>query len=277
MTNPLTTLTLVRQRSGVSITLLGDTDAQAIIDQSEALVNETFDARFVPTTQIEIFSGDRTNRRKLTKTPVLRIKSISINGTSIDPTSTYIEEGDSALFLKGTATRYTFDDSDRGTNAIVYDYGLLETDFSVVTKTTTNAEAAGSAVVIEMASTTGLTAGDYVRIAGTDFFDEVATISSVSANVSVIVDSLSYSHAAGSTVWRMQTPAVIKQYATVVAAIAILANVMGSTYGNVKQYSLEGLSVTKGDPMEYFMKTTLQLIAERDAIGKTIRQRPTVA
>lgn len=276
MASALTNLTLVRQRSGVDSTLVDDTAGQAIIDQTEAYVIKRYNTQFVPRIEVEIVTGDATNRFRVRRIPLTRVLSLTIGTTSIDPEDLSWDRF-GLVYMKQAAERYTSDASDRGTNKIVYEYAMLEEDYSVTATTTTNAETAGTSVTVEVGSSSGITANAYVKIIGVDGFEEIAKVSSVPGGTSIIVDRLVVDHAAGSYVQLMQIPPIVKQYATVIASLGFVANVVGSSFDEIVGYEIDELRVQKGEPYTQWRETAVQLLREKQEIEAVSRGMAAVA
>jgi hypothetical protein len=262
----------VRRTCGIKSTEISDADVETTITEIEAQVPRYFNTVYVPTEEIEIFDGDGTNRLNLGKNPILSVRELKIDGTEEDPANLEIKKESGYIFLgSGTSTAAFI--NERNKVVVKYIYGTVE--HSSTKTTNSEAEVAGSAVSVAVASSTGFTALDWVEIVGMDAHREVAQISSLTTGI-LVLDKLVQTHEAGSTIVKLQISENFKKIMNLIAGIALVARIVGQSYTDTVGYDLGELRVQKGEPYTQWRETANQLIRERDEMMGRIMNRPYV-
>jgi len=262
-----------RRVSGVDSTLVSDADVTSTITEMDKKVDRLLNTTFEPKTAISILDGNGKTEMSLPKYPINRIITLKINSTSVTPNNLAVYNESGIVRLTTDAEKSVFDDSKAKLNAFKWTYSEMEE--STTETTTSNAESAGSAVTIEVASTTGISASDYVKIHSTDGYDEITQVDSVDSGVSITA-TISYDHEAGSRVVKMQTPTLIQRLSGILVGIALVVRVVGASFDEITGYGLPEITVQKGEPYTQWRETAMRLERERDGILKVVRQKPYV-
>jgi hypothetical protein len=262
----------VRRTCGILSSEISDADINAIIAECEPQIERFYNTVFTPKTRIEVRDGNDTNRMILQNNPVLAVRELKINNSTEDPANLDVTKGSGRIVLSSRATSSTFINSSYKI-IVKYIYGFLEE--SSTSTTTSEAEVAGSAVSVAVASSTGFTDLDWVEIYGMDGYREAAQVSSVSTGI-LVLDKLIYSHESGSTIVKLEISEIMKKLINIACAIACVARIIGQSYTDIVGYGLGELNVQKGEPYTQWRETASQLIAERDEIMSRIRPRPCV-
>jgi len=260
----------VRRTCGIGENEISDADVESTITEIEAQVPRYFNTHFVPTEKIEILDGDGTNRLLLNQNPLLSVREMKIDGTTIDPANLEIWKDSGYVFLGEGATTQKFSDK-KNKIVVKYIYGMVE-DSSTST-TSSAAEVAGTAVSVAVASETGFVADDWVEILGMDGHREVAQVSSTSTGV-LVLDQLVQTHELGSTITKLQININFTKIMNLIASIALVARIIGQSYDENTGYSLGELSIQKGEPYTQWRETANQFIKERDDLMRRIIIRP---
>ena len=266
----------VRAVCGITTAFISDADFEQLVESAEYEIEKLANTSFTPTTIIEPYQGDGSERLVLWRNPVLKIRALTIDDTSITPEYTRDDKQGGILWLTTEAEVGYFKTKQAKRNivSVKYDYGVLE---ATTTQTTSsNAEVAGDSVVIEVASTTGFAADDYVEIEGMDSMREVCKITSVASGVSITVDNLALPHEASSVVTKQTTPYVGLRMMRIGCAMMAVARVVGQSFDEITSYTIGDMSVTKGEPYTQWREVTTQLRKEWNDIWKSFRIRPTI-
>ena len=269
------TVAEVRRVCGIPSTDINDTDMGAFIDAAEKNASRFLNVVFVPTEDIEVRDGDGTARLITLKKPLLALRELKIDGTSVtindniefEKNSGYIEldniDGSPEVSYFKSKTKKTI---------VRYLHGWVEPT-STSTTTDTDAEA-GSSVDLSVASETGFSDDDWVEIYGMDGNYEVAQITGTDTG-EITVDELSYDHDSSSKVIKVTVPEDIKEIMRVVAGIGAVARIVGESADDTTGYTLGELSVQKGEPYTQWRETANQLIKQRDEMVERLRWRTT--
>ena len=273
------TVAEVRAICGITTKFISTEDFTQLANSAEAEVERLANTPFIPKTCIEQYTppDNQANRILLRRNPILKIRALTITDTVITPEYTRVDKQGGLLWLTSGAelTFFQTKQSEHNLVRVKYDYGLMEDTFT--NTITSNAEVIGDSVVIEVASTTGFTALDYVEIAGMDSMVETVKIESVVDGVSITVDNLSYPHEAGSTITLQAIPAVAKRLCQVSCAMMAVARVVGQSFDEITGYQIGDEHVQKGEPYTQWREVTTQLRKEWDDLWKAFRPRPAVA
>ncbi len=252
----------VRTACGITTQFISDADLTAILEYMEEEMEQFLNTRFMPYTVIEQHEGNNSERLILRRNPVLKLREVMINDTSVDVDYIRIDKEPGLIWLTTSAEKGSFSSksTERNTVRVKYDYGVLEP--TTTQTTTSNAETEGDSVLIEVASTTGILATNYVEIEGMDSKREVVQVSSVDTGVSITVDNLSISHEAGSMVTLLRVPKVAERLMIVACSMAAVARVVGQSFDEITGYSIGDLHVQKGEPYTQWREVTTQLQKE---------------
>jgi len=147
-------------------------------------------------------------------------------------------------------------------------YSILEDDSNLLinpvptaaseSDTTDNAESAGSAVVVEMSDTGNIAAGDFIYIEGISggaTVKEIASVSAVSANVSITISRLKHSYNAGAIVFEI-TEGLLGEY------WYIPADMVGASDTNIVPDRWD-MSIAKYAASMYYRKLEEHSLADR--------------
>ena len=273
------TVAEVRAICGITTKFISNDDFEQLANSAEAEVERLANTPFIPKTCIEQYTppDNQANRILLRRNPILKIRALTITDSTITPANTRVDKQGGILWLTSDAelTFFQTKQSEHNLVRIKYDYGLMEDTFT--NTTTSNAEVAGDNVVIEVASTTGIVATNYVEIQGMDSMVETVLVSNVVDGVSITVDNLSYPHESGSTITLQAIPAVAKRLCQVSCAMMAVARVVGQSFDEITGYQIGDEHVQKGEPYTQWREVTTQLRKEWDDLWKAFRPRPAVA
>jgi len=262
----------VRRASGAPSSLISNEYITSFIALVEDEMERWLNTKFTPTERIDHLDGSGSLRVFTEKNPVLSVRSLKTNATTITPAYLDIYRESGKISLNEDAETSTFI-SKRKDTWIKYIYGMVKE--SSTNTTSTAATTAGTSVEISVSSVSGFAVGNWVDVYGMDGNKEIAQITVVGSS-SLTVDELVQAHESGSTVVKMEIPAFIKRYMELEAALAVAINAIGSTYTFNASYSLGELSVVKGVPYTHWRESTEKILKERDMRRKTIRPRPAI-
>jgi len=272
----LTTVDEVRRISGVtSINLAPDADVTASITEAESEVEKYLNTTFTPRERIDIIDGDDTIRVIVDKNPLMALRALKINGTSITIDGNLFiskESGKIELNSDGSPEETRFKKKKK-TTIIKYIYGSMEE--SPILTSTTVAATAGSAVALTVSDEIGFSVNDWIEIYGMDGNRESAKVTVV-ATTTITVDVLSFAHESESTVVKLQVNDTIKKLMRIIAGIALVARVVGESFDDITGYTVGEFQVQKGEPFTQWRETALQLQKEAREILARIKPRPAI-
>ena len=251
----------VRVACGITTQFISDSDMQELLEYMEFEIEQYINIRFLPYTIIEQHEGDESERLILKKSPVLKVRELKIDTTTVDVDDLRIDNNAGIIWLTTAADIGSFSrrTNERNLVRVKYDYGMLEV---TTTQTTTDAaEVAGDSVVVAVADATGFSTNDQIQIQGMDSKQEVCKITGVSSN-NITVDNLSISHEAGSLVTLMRIPKAAERLMIVACAMAAVARVVGQSFDEITGYSIGDLQVQKGEPYTQWREVNIQLQKE---------------
>ena len=267
------TVSEVRRISGIAATEISDADVGYMIVDAEAKIPRFFNTFFKTTERIEINDGDGTNRHHLEKNPVLSVRELKIDGTSVDVANLEIQKESGYIFLGQGADTPTFLNK---RNSVVVKYLHGSVVHSTVSTTSSADEVGGTAVSVAVASSTDFAEDDWVEIFGMDGEREAAQISSVTDGTNIVLDQLVLDHESGSSIVKLEIEHTFIELMNTVCAIACVARIIGQSYTDIVGYTLAELHVQKGEPYTQWRETANQLIRLRDDIMKRISIRPSI-
>lgn len=269
------TVAQCRAVSGINTDFISDADFLQLIESAEYEADRLMNTRFVPTTKIELLNGDNSERIVVSKNPLLKVRALEIDDTSIDLDDIRWNKDSGVVWLESSADKTYFlnKTGEKFLTKIKYDYGYLD---ETSTQTTTDADASsGSSVVLSVDSETGFSSGDYVLIQGFDGFEEVAKVTGTDTG-ELTVDVLVTSHESGSLITKLEIPGILIRLVQLITAMMGVARVVGASYDEITSYSAGEISVTKGEPYTQWRETTTQLQKEYKSILQSFRTRPVV-
>ena len=264
----------VRNRSGAPTSLITDSQLDEYIGEVEAGMAKWLNTSFTPKQVIEVRDGTNLNRITTRKNPLLSVRKLTSNtSTVIDPSTLNLHKPSGKISLTSSSEAGIFITGQANT-IIKYLYGLLEE--SSTETTTTAIGSAGTTISLAVSSITGFSDAEWVEIYGMDGKREVAKITGVPSGTTIIVDELIHDHESGSVVVLLQIPEYVKTYMMIEAAICAAINAIGATYVFNASYSLGDLSVTKGVPYTHWQSSVEKLYKERAMRKERIHIRPSV-
>jgi len=266
----------VRAVSGIDTNFINDTDMDQLIDSAEYEADKVLNCKFVPTTFVEFPSGDNSERIVLKFNPLLRVKALEIDDTTIGIEDIRWKKSGGVVWLQSTASKPYFVNK-VGSNNLVkvkYDYGLLE-DTSIQTDSSA-VVLAGGPVSIPVISSTGFIKGDFVQIEGFDGFQETFVVTDISDGTHVEANSLVVGHESGSLLTKVITPPIVLRFVQIIAGMMGVARVVGQSYDEITGYTLGDMSVQKGEPYTQWREVTVQLQKEYKQIKESFRLRPAI-
>ena len=264
----------VRRTVGIDSTEINDDDVNSIIIEIEVQVPRRFNTVYVPTEVLDILDGDGTNRLRLDNNPILSVRELKIDGTTVDPADLEIKPESGYIFLGEGADTSKFINK-RNRIVIKYIHGTLTHSKTTTLKTTSSAATtAGTSVAISVASLGTFADEDWVEIYGMDGYREVAQINTTPSAGVITVDQLVQTHESGSFIVKLEVDANFTKVMNIVAGIAMVARIIGQSYDENTGYSLGELRIQKGEPYTQWREAANQLIKERDSMIASLGIRP---
>lgn len=263
----------IRRTTGIGSDIIEDDDVSRLITEGIHTVERYLNTAIVPKTRIEAKdheNGLESNLITVDKYPIIKVKAIKIDGTSVSPEYVKIYRA-GAIQLTNEAEVTEFDEGQQA-NVIKYVYGTLEE--SETSTTTTSATTAGSSTEIPVNSVNGFKANQWIKIVGMDGYEEITQIDSVGE--SSITAETTQPHEADSDVIIMRIPYEIKRLIEIVTGLMLVARIVGESYTDIVGYGLGEFNVQKGEPYTQWRETYNQLNSERTNLLKTIRPNPVV-
>ena len=260
----------VRNACGAPTSLISNTTIEGFINIVEKEVERFLNTKFSPTLKIDIIDGTARDNFFVTKKPLLNVRALKSNDTTITPRYLHIYKESGKILLGEDAELGQFISKARDIWCKYY-FGMVE-DTSTTTAST-GAVTYGTVKTVAVTSSTGFTALDWVEITGMDGYKEVAQISSIPGTTSIIVDELIFNHESGSIVTKVSIPDYIKRIMILEGCIAVAINAIGGTYTFNTSYNIGELAVTKGEPYPQWREVILRSINERDMRMAKIKPR----
>jgi len=267
------TVAEVRRICGIAATEISDVDVGLMIVDAEAKIPRFFNTYFKPTEVIEINDGEGTSRHHLEKNPVLGVRALKIDGTTVDPDDLELQKESGYIFL-GTGAEVPTFSSKRNSVVVKYVYGSVIHSQTVST-TSSAATIAGTGVSVSVASETGFAENDWVEILGMDGYREAAKITATGVG-SITLDQLVLTHESGSSIVKLEVEHIFIELMNTVCAIACVARIIGQSYTDIVGYTLAEMHVQKGEPYTQWRETANQLIRQRDDIMSRISIRTAI-
>lgn len=277
MTMRFLTLTQIRQTCGIQQDQINDTDLQAIGEQAEYDTERELGASFTPVTEIALLEADGTNRLVNLKNPLLKVRALKIDLTSVTPSTLRIDKQGGTVWLTSTSemTYFKSRTTERNLARIKYDHGYFEAD--TVQTTTSAASVAGDSITLAVVSSTGIAANDYIEITGMDSMVETAKVTSVGGATSITVDNLTQTHESGSLITRQRTPKTAYRLMGINAGLKAIASLGAKNIEQVQSYGLGEESVNNVDVLNAITATAKALQEEKNNLLLSFRIRPAMA
>jgi hypothetical protein len=271
----LITVQEVRNISGVTVDLVDDDSINQSIAEAEREVSRYLNAAFTPVETIDVLDGNGTNIIVLPKSPVLALRELKINGTSITLAGNLFFSRDSGkleINAYGTAEEKTFRAKSQSI-IVKYVHGWLEP--SNRQTTTTAASTTGNSVALAVSDEEGFEVNSWIEIYGMDGYKECAKVTAVTTN-QITVDILRFSHESGSVVKLLEVREEIKKLMRCVASISAVARVLGQSFDDITGYTMGEFSVQKGEPYTQWRETAVQLQGQAREILARVKPRPAI-
>lgn len=267
----------IRRTCGIESSEISNADVTVLITEAESAVERYLNTSIGAKTKLDFQDatlGTDPEYLVLTKSPILTITAIKVDGTSVSPKYTKIYPG-GLLQLTSDAEETTWDNGDPQSNVIQYQYGLLEESSTETTLSSAIADGSeDTSYTLSITSTSDLSADDYIKIEGTDGYREVTQLTSVGTGTALA--DIYYPHTNGSRVVLMQVPYLAKRLVEIITSLMMVARIVGASYDDIVGYGLGDMNVQKGEPYTQWRETAKQLEAERKLILKSLRPHPCV-
>lgn len=260
----------VRAYTGVDSSTISDADMTEIIEDVEYQCEKYLATDFAVQTTIENRDGNALPFIYTLKGPLLTVRALTINDTSIDLTNVKFSRSGKVELLSGSA-RATMTRLKNKVH-IKYIHGRYEYD-KVTNTTTSNAESAGTSVTVEVASDTGFSANDWVEISSLDGNTEVCQVSSTTTN-ELTIDELVYNHASGATVKKLILNPAIERYIKLWASIMAINRAVGESATDITGYTMGEFQVQKGEPFTQYREQIIRLESQVQELDKRLQPTP---
>lgn len=256
--------------SGITSTLISDNDMTELIEDVEYQVEKFLNCDFTPAIEIDVKDGNGKSVIFTSKSPLLTVRSLETNETSVTLTDIDFKRG-GMIRLLSTATPPGFTYK-RKSVIIKYVHGHVEWD-KLVETTTDAASTSGTSVALSVVSESGFSTADWIEVLGTDGNKEAAQITGTSSGT-ITVDELIDSHVSGSNVRLLSINKVFLKLIKIYVGIAANVRAEGQSFADITGYTIEGFQVQKGEPFTQFREAIIQLTKQKDELLGKIRSMP---
>lgn len=257
----------VYDKVGVTSTEITSAEMTRILSEADAEVDRLINTTCTPQTRFEIQDGNGENSTVVEKKPLLSLKALEINDTTISLTKLRFYPSGFIKLLTTAEKAYFYTSTDLRNVRLKYLWGWME-ESTTTDAVTTTAVTAGATATVTVVTGASFTVGDYIKIIGFDGWEEVTRVDAINSND--LTCNCIYAHEVGSQVVKLQVPVVIQKLASVIATIMGALHMVGSTYTFATSYSVPDHSVTKGVPYPHFQKVLDEAIKERDFLLQQI-------
>lgn len=264
------TAATVRRTIGLDTSQISDTDIEAFITEIEKLAPRYFNAVFTMTETIDVLDGDGSDRVVLNNNPVWAVRELISDTVTEVPANLYVYREGGRINLSSTSIVSRFPNK-RNIIRVRYFFGKL--DYSTTTTKTTAASIVGTGIVLSVSDSSSFTVNDWVDIKSMDGNYEAAKITA-KATGTITVDQLVYAHLSGAIVTKLELSAIFTRIMNVLASIATIGRILGSSANAETAYTLGELNVTLQDPNILWKETFNNFVADRDELFKKIKIRP---
>jgi len=269
----VTTVSDIRRTCGITKDLIDDDDVSEMINIAVNEAGRILNSSILPKTTIEAFNPDdigNPDSATLKFSPILQIKSVKINGTSVSPQYVRVYEDSGIIELTSSAEKTTFDLSKPQNNIVKYVYGMIETgDEETQIKTAITSPTDDYEITVTTGEGSKFKANDWVRIEGMDGYFEVTKVTASTANT--ITCDLVYPHEATSRIILMQVRPDVKRFVEIITGLMLVAREVGASFKDMTGYSIGDRSVQKGEPYTQWRETHLQLTKEYQRLLTLLR------
>lgn len=271
------TLADIRSATSFSTSQISDADLTSVCEFVEFEVEDFLNASFTPTTVIEQYKGDATERLRLNHNPVLKVRAINIYGTTVSPQYTRLDKDAGIIYLTTSAETAYFKTvkTEEFINRVKYDYGLLEATTTQISTTAANTTT-GDTKDLTVSSSTGFAQNDYVEITGMDSQYEVAKVTAVPGATTITVDNLCTVHESGSLVTKLRVPKIAIRMMHLACAMAAITRYVGQSYSEIASYGIGDMSIVKGEAFTKWIQSHKLFSEEWNKCLESFRQRPAV-
>lgn len=264
------TVAQARVVSGITSTLIDDSDMTELIEDVEYQVEKFMNADFVPAVEIDVMDGNARSLIFTKRAPLLTVRSVESNTTSVSLDEIDFKHSGQIRLLSGAEVR-TFQFK-RKTVIIKYVHGRVSWD--KLTETTTDAAStAGTSVALSVASESEFTTNDWIEVFGTDGNREATKVTGTSSGT-LTVDELIDSHVSGSQVRLLKIDNTLLKLIKIYVGIAANVRAEGQSFADITGYTLDEFQVQKGEPFTQFREAIIQLTKQKDEILKKVRPTP---
>lgn len=268
----------VRRCCGIGSDEISDSDIVLLIEEAERETEKFLNASINPKTSIESHDGTELGAAGkilyLNHLPILQVKEIKVDGTTVSPEYVNVFSGSGKMVLSDDAEETEWDDTETKNNVIKYSHGLIEETLTT-TETTEGITSPTENYSVKASDITGLNQNDYVRIEGMDGNSEITQVDNSPSNGSFQAD-IYLTHETSSIITLMTTPKIVDRLIALTASLMLVSREVGQSYDDITGYSVDGLQVQLGEPYTQWRETAVQLRKEFDDIKKHYRKQVTV-
>ena len=265
-----TTVAAVRELSGVSTTLVSDSDMTSITEDIEYQIEKFLNCHLAPAVEIESQTGTGKPTLFTRRAPLLALRSLTVNDTVVT-LSTVDFDSSGRMRLLGGSDNAIFP---RLHNKIYIKYIHGRVRWDKVTDTTlSTASVAGTSIALAVASETGFSTDDYIEVSSFDGNKEATKVTGTSSGI-ITVDELSLAHASGATIRLLKIDPTIIRLINLWGSIAVIARVVGQSFDDITGYTMGEFQVQKGEPFTQWREAIIRLESQIKAIQERIRSTP---
>ena len=264
----------VRTIVGLTTNEISDDDLDDVIYDVEFQIERFMNTTYTPKKEIEILDGNGKHIIYAQNVPLLALRSIKDDGTSISVSKVnYARSG--RIRLTDSSEVANFKEKE---NKVILETVFGDVIFPESGGTETLLDGAttiGTSVAMTVDSEIGFNTNDWVEIYGTDGNREIAQVSSTASNT-ITVDNLLYTHSDNSFVRKLQIPNLIERLMKISSALATVARQVGQSFTDIVGYSMGSFSTQKGEPYTQWRETALQLTQEKEQILRRVQPKATI-
>lgn len=268
----------VRQISGITSTEIDDDDITDMICRKEEEMELRLNTVLSP--QIAIDRQDGSNRDIIftKRSPLLSLRSMKSQDTSLTIQNLRFERS-GKIRTSLNSTQRVFSTFPQIKDSMIIEYYFGDVDFPTsggVSTTTDAASTAGSSVDLSTADTTDFKVDDWVEVFGTDGFWESALVTAISANTSITVDVLGYTHVSGSHIRKLVPNRTVTEFIMLEVALMLFGREVGQSFDDITGYTLTEMQVQKGEPFTQWREAYRQNIERWKILKNTVRRRMSI-
>lgn len=270
MTARFVTVNEARVISGISETLINDSDMNDIIEDIEYQLEKYLNSDFTPHVEIDTRDGNFKRVIFTQRAPLLSLRGLTINDTIMDISLLDFNKGGQIRLLT-ESTFGTFTGL-RKKIFIKYVHGRVEWD--KLTETTTSSDiSVGTDVALTIGSEKGFSIGDWVEIKSFDGNTESSQITLVDTGT-ITVDELVFDHTSGALIRKLTINQAIKRLIKVWVGISAITRAVGQSFDEITGYTMGEFQVQKGEPFTQFRESIVRLESQAQQLLDSIRPTP---